>query len=145
MRVSLSVRTSDGSIAKPAWEIFANATPGKWKLLELGFTLAAATASTFGLNRPAAIGVTPTSPVDFLPDDTGGVLASGLIRSAVAWGTEPTEPTLGYIRRASFPATIGTGIVWTFPEGIYITVEKSLVLWNITENAVVDAWATLEI
>lgn len=144
MKLELGVRTADGTAAAAAWEIRAGATPGRARLVELGFFLAAATASTFGLGRPQAIGDTPTAPVDFLQEDPNNVLATGVVQSALAWATGPTVPT-AYLRRVSLPATIGTGVIWTFPEGIVIPASGSLVLWNIGTNGVVDAYAVVEI
>ena len=60
----LAARTSSGTSAAAAWEIRTSANV-RARIMELGVFLAAATASTYGLGRPAAIGVTPTSPVDF--------------------------------------------------------------------------------
>ena len=144
MKYTLGVRTLSGTAGAAAWEIRTGATPGRAKLVELGFFLAAATASQFGIGRPQAIGDTPTTPVDFLPDDPNDVLASGVIQSALAWGTGPTVPT-AYRRRISLPATVGSGVIWTWPEGLVIPVSNSIVLWNIGTNAVVDAYAVVEI
>ncbi|MCC7570632.1 hypothetical protein KO465_04750 [Candidatus Micrarchaeota archaeon] len=144
MKVSLGVRTSNGTTANACWEIRTGATPGRAKLIELGITLAEATASVFGLGYPQAIGTTPTSPVDFLKIDPNDVLASGVIQSALAWDTGPTIP-VAFFRRIALPATIGTGVIWTFPEGIVIPVSSSIVVWNLDTNAVADMYAVLEI
>jgi hypothetical protein len=112
--------------------------------MELGIFLAAATASTYALGRPAAIGDTPTTPVDFLQQDLAEVLAAGVLQSAIAWGTGPTAPT-AFHRRISLPATVGTGIIWTWPTGLVIPVGASIVLWNLGTNGVVDAYAVLDI
>lgn len=144
MRLSLAVRTSETTGSAPCWEIFTGSTPGRVKILEIGITLAAATASTFGLGRPQAGGVTPTSPVDFQVEDPNDVLASGVIQSALAWGTAPTEPA-NFFRRVSLPATIGTGIIWTFPQGLVIPVSSSLVIWNISAVGIADMYAIAEV
>lgn len=144
MRLSIGVRTSSGTDASAAWEIRTGATPGRFKLIELGIFLAAATASTYGLGRPQAIGDTPTSPVDFLSEDPNDVIANGVVQSALAWSTGPSVPS-NFLRRISLPATIGTGVIWTFPEGIVIPVSSSLVLWNLASNGVVDAYAVIDI
>lgn len=144
MIYSLGVRTVDGTVAAAAWEIRTGATPGRAKLLEIGFFLVAATGSQLGLGRPAAIGTTPTAPVDFLPEDPNDVLASGVVQSAVAWAVGPTVPT-AFLRRISLPATIGTGVIWTFPKGITIPVSDGLVLWNIGTNSLLDAYAVISI
>lgn len=144
MRVTLGVRTSSGTNAEAAWEIRAAATPGRLKIMELGFFLAAATASIYGLGRPAAIGDTPTTPVDFLQEDLAEVLAANVALSALAWGTKPTAPT-AFLRRIALPATVGTGVIWTWPKGLVIPVSSSIVLWNLGTNSVVDAYAVLDI
>lgn len=144
MVYSLGVRTVDGTIAAPSWEIRTGATPGRAKLLEIGFFLVAATASVIGLGRPAAIGTTPTAPVDFLPEDPNDVIAAGVIQSAVAWGGAPTVPAK-FFRRISLPATIGTGVILTFPRGITIPVSDALVLWNISASSLLDCYAVIEI
>jgi len=110
----------------------------------MGIFLAAATATTIGLGRPQAVGITPTTPVDFLPEDPNNVLASGVAQSALAWGTKPTIPT-AFLRRIALPAVIGTGVIWTFPEGIVIPVSSSIILWNLATNSVLDAYAVVEI
>ena len=144
MRLNLAVRTTGAADASPAWEIRTGVTPGRVKVVELGLFLAAATASTIGLGRPAAIGGTPTTPVDFLQEDPNDVLASGVIQSALAWGTPPTAPT-AFLRRIALPATIGTGVIFSFPEGLVIPVSSSIVLWNLGANSVLDAYACLEL
>ena len=144
MRVSLGVRTSDGTSGAAAWEIITGATHGRARVIELGFFLAAATATTIGLGRPQAVGITPTSPVDFLAEDPNDVLATGVVQSAVAWGTGPTIPA-AFLRRIALPATIGTGVIWTFPEGLVIPVSSSLILWNLASNSVLDAYAVIDI
>jgi hypothetical protein len=111
--------------------------------MELGIFMAAATASQYALGRPAAIGVTPTAPVDFLPDDPADPTVAGLVQSALAWATGPTAPA-AFPRRISTPATIGSGVIWTFPRGYMIPVSSSLVLWNLAANGVVDAYAVVE-
>ncbi|MCK4525980.1 hypothetical protein KAW18_01310 [candidate division WOR-3 bacterium] len=144
MIVSLGVRTVDGTAAKAGWEIRTGATPGRAKLLEIGFFLVAATASQIGLGRPQAIGITPTTPVNFLPEDPNDVIASGVVQSSLAWATGPTVPT-AYLRRISLPATVGVGVIWTFPRGITIPVSSSLILWNVGTNSLLDCYAVVEI
>ena len=144
MKLELAVRTSSGTAATAAWEIIAGSTPGNAKLIELGIFLSAATSSVYGLGRPGAIGITPTTPVDFLQEDPNNLLASGVVRSAIAWQTGPTVPT-NFMRRLSLPASIGAGVIWTFPEGIVIPASGSLVLWNIGTNSIVDAYAVVQL
>ena len=118
------------------------AATGKPKLMEIGLSQTAATASTYGLGRPAAIGVTPTTPITVLDESDGGGPA-GLTTTAIAWGTPPTVP-VQFIRRVSTPATIGAGIIWTFPRGLGIPISNSLVVWNLGTNSVLTIYGVLD-
>jgi hypothetical protein len=133
LRGSLARRTSDGTNAAAAFELIANTIRGSY-LKEMLVTLAAVTASTYGLGRPAAKGVTPTAPVTVLSESNHDAIGA---TTAIAWGTGPTVPAQ-FMRRVSFPATVSSSILWTFPEGIFIPAGQSLVLWNLAANGVVD-------
>lgn len=105
-------------------------------VMEIGIFLAAATASTYGIGRPAAIGVTPTTPVTVLAEDPAD--PAGTVVTALAWGTPPTAP-VDFFRRISLPTTIGAGVIWSFPRGLRIAVSSSIVFWNLaTNSAAVD-------
>lgn len=140
-RYRLGVLTTGTASGAAAWEIRSAATD-RPRLLALGVTLAAATASIFGVGRPAAIGVTPTSPVTFLPEDSAE--PTGTTTSALAWGTGPTVPT-NFLARAGLPAAIGNTYVFDFgPNGILIPVSSSIVLWNLQLNSAFNAWAVID-
>lgn len=135
---SLGVRTSSGTAATPAWEI-RTAVTDRAALLEMGVFLAAATASTFGLGRPAVNGAGGTTPVTFPAEDPGD--PPGTVQSILAgWSTTPTAPA-NFFRRIGLPGTIGTGVIWTFPRGLKIAISTSFVLWVIATSGVVDAYA----
>jgi hypothetical protein len=138
---ALGVRTTGTASGAAAWEIRTTSTDRAY-VREIGVFLSAATASIFGLGRPAAIGVTPTTPVTFLAQDAGA--PTGTVTSALAWGTGPTVPT-NFLRRAGLPGAVGNGIVWTFgPTDLVIPVSGSLVLWNLQLNAAFDAYAVID-
>lgn len=138
-RCAISRRTSSGTDATAALELIAPAGKGI-VLRELSVYLAAATASAYGLGRPAAKGITPTTPVSLLLEsgDSGLILTS----TAIAWGTGPTVPG-GFLRRVAFPATISSHVIWTF-HGLEIPAGTSLVLWNLGTNGVVDVNVMVE-
>jgi hypothetical protein len=46
-----------------------------------------------------------------------------------AWTTAPTVPAAFY-RRFSLPATLGAGVIFTFPLGLVIPVSADYCLWN---------------
>jgi hypothetical protein len=139
---NFGVLTTGTASGAAAWEIRTSANV-RARIMEIGIFLNAATASIVGLGRPAAIGLTPTSPVDFLPEDPADTTVSGAVQSALAWSTGPTVPT-NFLRRIGLPATIGTGIIWTFPRGLVIPVSSSIVLWNLALNSAFNAYAVID-
>lgn len=140
---SLGVLTTGTASGAAAWEIRCGAS-ARVRIMELGIFLNAATASIIGLGRPAAIGVTPTSPIDFPMEDPADIAVSGECQSALAWGTSPTSPTIFY-RRIAFPATVGVGVIWTWPKGLVIPASGSLVLWNLQLNSALSAYAVADV
>jgi len=137
---SISRRTTNVTSGAAAHTIYTGATE-RAALLEAGIFMAAATASTYGLGRPAAAGATPTSPVVLEAEDPANT--ASLVNSALAWGTSPTSPTQT-LRRWASPATIGTGVIFTFPRGIIIAISSNFVLQNLATNGVCDSYYTID-
>lgn len=98
-------------------------------IYEMGWFINAATASAVGIYRPTAIGVTPGTTVIPVPvDDTG---ATSTVTIANTWGTAPTIGANVSLRRGSTPATLGAGVVWTWPvQPLHVPKASSLVIWN---------------
>ena len=105
------------------------------KIRQIMATLNAATASIFGIGRPAAIGVTPTSPITWLAMDPAD--PAGTVQTALAWGTGPTVPA-NFFARLNLPATIGAGYIVTFPDGLVIAISSSIVQWNLAAVGAVN-------
>lgn len=137
---SIGRRTTNTTSAASAFALITTSTD-RCAVLEWGVFMGAATASTYALGRPAANGVTPTSPVTMLAEDPAN--PAGTVQSALAWGTSPTNPTENFRRWAS-PATIGTGVIWTFPRGLILAVSSNLVLQNLAANGAVDTYAVID-
>jgi hypothetical protein len=134
-------RTSNVTTAAANFEIRTTSTDRAF-IKQIKVTLVTAAATVLGIGRPAAIGVTPTSPKTVLPYDSAG--PAGTATTAVAWGTGPTVPA-NYFERVSFPATIGAGFVWEFREpGLMIPVSSSLIIWNILGGATLDVSVLLD-
>lgn len=133
---SLANRTTNVTTNNATIELIAGATH-RYRLLETGVFMAAATASVFSFGRPAAIGVTPTTPVLLLPEETAD--ANPECKTALAWGTSPTPPTAA-MRRLNLPGTIGAGIILTFPRGITVAVNGTLVHENVGTTGVSDIY-----
>lgn len=137
----LSQRTTSGTAATPSWEV-RSASTNKPRVMEVAISQNAATAGVYGLGRPAAIGLTPTSPQNFVAEGDAGAPTS-LSTAAVAWGTAPTVPT-NFNRRMSCPASIGAGVIWTFPRGLDIAATNSIIIWIIATAPVCDVWAVVD-
>lgn len=137
---SLAQRTTNFTIAQACveWRSPATVRP---KVLEISIIQATATAQSLGLGRPQAIGITPVN-VLFQVDDPGDPVS--VMNGSLSWATSPTVPLI-FHRRWNSAATIGVGIIWTFPRGLVFPISSSLVVWNITAsiandvNCVVDA------
>jgi hypothetical protein len=112
------------------------ASTDRGKILEVGWFLNAATASTHGIGRPAAIGVTPTSPITWLTEDPAE--PAGTLQTALAWGTGPTVPA-NFFRRIALPAVAGAGVILTFPLPLVIAISSSIVIWNIAASSALNA------
>ena len=131
---SLAQRTTTFTTTTTAnveWRTPASVRP---KVLEVSYISAGATAQSIGLGRPQAIGITPVN-VAFQNDDPADV--ASVMNGSLSWGTSPTVPLI-YHRRWNGAATIGVGVVWTFPRGLVIPISSSLVLWNITTTVASD-------
>lgn len=138
----LSQRTTQTVAANAAWEI-RSTSDNKPKVLQMELTQTANTASTYGIGRPAAIGITPTTPQTFV-DESDGNGAVAKTTAAVAWGTGPTVPS-NFNRRYSTQGTagIGAGFIAIFPGGLGIPVSGSVVIWLIATAGVCDVSAVV--
>lgn len=127
---SLALQTTVTTITAACWDVKAAAT-NRPAIMELAINLGAATASQYGFGR-AGNTPTQTSPVLVQAEDPGD--PAGVSGCAVAWSVAPTVPT-AYARRVNLPATIGAGIIFTFPRGFVLATGASAVLWNVTANS----------
>jgi hypothetical protein len=127
---SLGLNSTVTTIASSAMDILAASTNAP-RIVEIGVSLGAATASTYGLGRA---GNTPvqTSGVALLAENPNDGAAN--TKAAVAWGTAPTVPA-NFFRRISLPATIGAGVIWTFPRGLILAASAAMEFWNIAANS----------
>lgn len=131
---SIALRTSNVTISNANCELRTTAGVIA-RVLEFSLIQLTGTASSYGLGRPAAQGVTPATTSTFQRDNTADPACVTTV--SLTWGTSPTAPT-SYHRRTNTAATIGVGIVWTFPRGLIIPVSASLVCFNITASVALD-------
>lgn len=112
----------------PRIEFIGRTTGPRTRIMEFGVFNEAATAGTLLWGRALAIGVTPTTPIVLLPEDT---VDTGIVtETAIAWGTAPTLPT-NPLGRWTYPAAIGAAMIWQFgPVGLIIPLSGSVIIWN---------------
>ena len=138
-KYSIGIRTSNVTTANPTLELIAPAAGTR--VVGITITMAAATASVFGIGRAAAVGVTPTTPATLVRLDAGR--PATLTTTALAWATPPTIPA-AFIARTNLPATIGASVTLSFPDGITLATGESLVVWNLSTCGVSDITVTTD-
>ena len=137
---SLGLPTTVTTTGAAAMDLKASAANSP-RVMEVGLNLQTATASTYGLGRASNV---PTQTAPVLVQAENPADPAGLSGLAVAWS--PTAPTIPsqFLRRISLPATAGAGVIWTFPRGIGIPINGSIVLWVIATASVVDCYAVAD-
>lgn len=133
---SLSLNTTVTTTGAAAMDLRASSANSP-RIMEVGLNLGAATASTYGLGRS---GNTPTqtSPVLVQAENPGD--PAGVSGCAVAWSVAPTVPSQMF-RRVGLPATVGAGVIWTFPRGLVLAASGTMLIWNLaTNSASTNVW-----
>lgn len=102
------------------------------RLYELVINNGANTAGSWGLGRPGNDGSVVQTGTTLTQAENAGD-AVGLTKVAATWSTAPTIPAV-FNRRAAMNGNIGNGVIWSFPRGMLMLVNKGLVVWNITAN-----------
>jgi hypothetical protein len=138
---SVAVRTTNVTVNQAMFEIIATSTLSP-RIMEVGFTITTATSIAVALGRPAAIGITPATPLTFQAEQTTSDPTAKTILYST-WATSPTNPTVP-LRRFFTPATIGSGCIWTFPRGLQIPPSGTVTMANITAGAVSDVWVVID-
>lgn len=83
------------------------------RITEIGITLTAATASRLELIRALAVSLTPSGNIPGRNTKPGAPNSGSTL--VTGWATAPTVTATSQLRRVSLPATIGAGVVWTWP------------------------------
>jgi hypothetical protein len=84
----------------------------RMRIFEIGMFMVTAVASDIAIARSATATTTPTKILG-QASDPADIAATGSI--AVAWTTIGTANAIS-IRRIQLPATIGSGVIWTWPD-----------------------------
>lgn len=97
------------------------------RIWEVGVSNSTAVASSVGLIRSLTVGATFTTVTPVTEDPSAGA-ATALCDTAIT--TAPTITANTFLRKIVLPATIGAGIIWTFPNGLIVPVSAGIMLWN---------------
>ncbi len=135
---SLAQRTTNFTQTQASWELrSAGVRP---RVIEVHVVQATGTAQSLGLGRPAARGTTPVN-VLFQRDDPAEPACT--MNASLSWNTSPTVPAI-FHRRWNSAATVGVGMVWTFPRGLFLPINDSLVIWNVSTAVAMDVNCILD-
>lgn len=136
-----SVAVAKTSAATPGWVLELRSGPSRdLRVFEVGVTTDTGSATTIGLVRSASAGTTPGGVVVPQPEDLAGAAAA----EAVVNTTYATAPTVNAValRRYAMPAAVGSGILWSFPEGLVVpsstfsAATSGLILWQFSSLTV---------
>jgi len=112
---SAYVQTAAGDSTHPIAALVSNGSV-RVKIVEIGIFNTTATAVDIALCRVSTAG-TPGSNATTLTETEGSASATAILKGTYT-STAPTTTIAG--RRAQLGAAIGSGIVWTFPDGLWI-------------------------
>lgn len=132
-RYGLAVTKTTGAAAGLLCQLRAGAARDL-RVWEVGVFASTAVSGEVGLIRPSAVGSGFTSSAVGAAEDA--IAGAGVAVVDTAATGAPTITSISYMRRIQLPATIGSGVIWTFPIGINIPVSGSLALWQISAAAV---------
>ena len=128
---TLSLNTTVTTTGAACWGFLAQSDENP-TIYEIHLDLGAATASSYGFGRAAVAG-TQTGAVSVVPYGPSNQ-TSGKSTCAVAWSAAPTIPA-SFLRRKSLPATVGAGVIWTFPGGLGVAPASEMLIWNLSTNS----------
>lgn len=112
--------------AAAAYATFHSIATDKPRIVEIGIFLNAATASSIQLIRASN---TPVATTSVLGQAEEVADPAGTCNLDTAWSTAPTVGSIP-LRKTLLPATAGSGLIWTFPQGLTIPISGWIVLWN---------------
>lgn len=132
---SASATKTSGAAAGWVFQIRQPATNRDLRLTELGLYSTTAAAGTYGLVRSSTVGATFTTTVLGQAHDPQAAAATGTIDTAITTAPAPVSTT-NFWRTAVFPATLGSGVIWTWPYGINVVAGGGIIIYQTTAAAV---------
>lgn len=134
-RYSTSATKTSGAAAGWVFQLRQPATARDMRLFEVGLFSTSAAAGTYGLVRAASTGTTFTTTVLGIAEDPQSAAGTGTIDTAITTAPTPVSTT-AFLRTAAFPATSGSGVIWSFPTGIVMPSAGGMLIYQTTAAAV---------
>lgn len=136
-RTGLAVSKASGAAAAGVVALRAANANRDCRIFEISVFAETAVAGTVGIGRPATAGTSNANSGAIASgagyDNTTG---AGAALIDTGWSVAPTAPTIPW-KRAALPATIGAGIIWTFPQGIVVPANGgTVIVWQYSAAAV---------
>ena len=136
---SIGLKTTDTTINHSCVEI-VTASNLAVKVLEIGLSQSTGTACEYGLVRTT--GITGGLSYSYFQAEQNINDPTAKTQASITGGS-PAIATV-YLRRLATPATVGAGVIWTFPRGLVINVSSSIVIYNITASVTCDFWCVID-
>lgn len=136
-RTGIAVSKASGAAAGAVVALRAANANRDARLFEISVFAGTAVAGTVGIGRPASAGTSSasTGPIaQAMGYDNQALVGTAVVDTA--WSSAPTAPTIPW-KRAVLPATIGAGVIWTFPDGIIVPANGgTIIVWQFSTAAV---------
>lgn len=104
------------------------ATAKDVRVWEIWVTAETAVAGTVGLVRATNAGTTPGGDTVAISEDYSNTRTVAT-HVYTTYGTEPTQGAV-YLRRCALAASVGSGLIWSFPEGIVVPTSTDTATGN---------------
>lgn len=140
-RYNASLRGAVGPAAGAAFAEFRNSSTRRCQIEEIGFFNAAATLGAVGIVRSNAQGTGGATTLLGQAEDPNNPAATATLAVA-AFTSAPTFTATNAMRRSMIPASIGAGIIWSWPgsDRLIVAPSASLVFFNQHTAAATAAW-----
>jgi hypothetical protein len=131
-RYEASVASAAAPAAAAAFFELRNGSSRRLLVEEIGVTIGAATASGVALVRANAQGTGGATSATGQAEDAGQAASTATGVFVNAFTSAPTFTAANTMRRIRLPATIGAGIIWTWPQSdrLVVPASGSIVLYN---------------
>lgn len=132
---SASATKTSGAAAGWVFQLRQPATNRDIRLYEIGLYSTTAAAGTYGLTRSSTVGATFTTTFLGTAHDPQSAAGTGTIDTVITTAPVPVSTT-NFWRTAVFPATAGSGVIWTFPNGVAANAGSGFIIYQTSAVAV---------